>query len=247
MQPAKLNLARLCALLWLSIAGPACGADFNQANELFEQGKFAEAKGAYERLLASGFQTANLFYNLGNADYRLGSPGRAILNYERALALEPSHPEAGSNLTLLRNRSAARVPETRWWERATGSFSQQTLTLGGSIAFWSGAALLVFVLVRRPGGAVVWMLMLLAWLVALSAGAALFLREQNRVLAIITAREAEARVAPADLAKSAGKLPAGSRVRVLSERGGWTYCELPGEGRGWIPAGSLERVYPGAA
>jgi hypothetical protein len=146
---------------------------------------------------------------------------------------------------MLRERSAAQVPETRWWERATESFSQRTLTISASLALWSGAALLV--LVRRSRGAVVWMLTLLACLIAASAVAALFLRERDRMLAIITAREADARVAPADLAKSAAKLPAGSRVRVLTERGDWIYCELPDAGRGWIPAGSLERVHPGAA
>ncbi len=39
-------------------------------------------------------------------------------------------------------------------------------------------------------------------------------------------------------------LPAGSQVRVLSERGEWIYCELPGTGRGWIPDGAVERVRP---
>jgi hypothetical protein len=39
-------------------------------------------------------------------------------------------------------------------------------------------------------------------------------------------------------------LPAGSQVRVLSERGEWVYCELPGMGRGWIPDGAVERVRP---
>ena len=33
-------------------------------------------------------------------------------------------------------------------------------------------------------------------------------------------------------------------VRVLSERGEWIYCELPGQGRGWIPDGAVERVRP---
>ena len=60
--------------------------------------------------------------------------------------------------------------------------------------------------------------------------------EQNRALAIIIAKEAEARLAPAESAGPAATLPAGSQVRVLSERGDWIYCELPGSGRGWISA-----------
>jgi hypothetical protein len=51
-----------------------------------------------------------------------------------------------------------------------------------------------------------------------------------------------ARFAPADRAEVAQALPEGSQVRVLSERGAWIYCTLPGKELGWLPAQSLERV-----
>jgi hypothetical protein len=37
-------------------------------------------------------------------------------------------------------------------------------------------------------------------------------------------------------------LPAGSEIKILSERGGWIYVALPNDQRGWIPANSAERV-----
>ena len=40
----------------------------------------------------TGAGSANVFYDLGNTDFRLGSVGRAILSYERTLALSPHHP-----------------------------------------------------------------------------------------------------------------------------------------------------------
>ena len=88
----------------------AADSEFDEANRLYEQEKFAEAKQKYEQLVERGEWTANLFHNLGNTDFRLGSPGRAILDYERALALEPAHPEAHRNLALLRERTGARIP-----------------------------------------------------------------------------------------------------------------------------------------
>ena len=48
-----------------------------------------------------------MFYDLGNAYYRLGNFGKAILNYERALALEPRHPEAQANLRLASDEARA--------------------------------------------------------------------------------------------------------------------------------------------
>jgi len=49
----------------------------------------------------------NLFYDLGNAYFRTGDFGHAILNYERALALERHHPEATANLQIARDEAHA--------------------------------------------------------------------------------------------------------------------------------------------
>ena len=76
------------------------------------------------------------------------------------------------------------------------------------------------------------------------AAFALSLHERDRALAIVTAKEAEARLAPAESASLAAVLPAGSRVRVLSERGPWTYCDLPEKRRGWFASEAIERIRP---
>src|SRR5215210_1398695 len=76
---------------------------FAQANQQYSEGHFQEAIKSYDGLVASGQWSANLFYNLGNAWFRLGDFGHAILNYERALALDPHHPETMANLRLARD------------------------------------------------------------------------------------------------------------------------------------------------
>jgi hypothetical protein len=81
-----------------------------------------------------------------------------------------------------------------------------------------------------------------AAVVAAYSGGALWLTAQERGTAIVVAKSVEARLAPADSAGLADSLPAGSRVRVLSERGDWVYCELPGEARGWVPQSTIEKV-----
>src|SRR5437762_1043310 len=61
-------------------------AEFAKANEEYAQGHFKEAITGYEALVRAGQLNANLFYDLGNAYFRTRDFGRAILNYERALA-----------------------------------------------------------------------------------------------------------------------------------------------------------------
>ena len=75
-----------CALLAAAVT--ASGAEFESANRLYDEGNFLEAKQLYEKLVTDGQWSANLFYNLANADFRLGAPGVAALNYERTLALD---------------------------------------------------------------------------------------------------------------------------------------------------------------
>ncbi|MEI9894544.1 MAG: hypothetical protein WDN28_11820 [Chthoniobacter sp.] len=116
-KPHPLSLLLLSLLVLLPFGGWA--GDFEAANQAYDQGKFAEAKGGYEKLLESGSGGANIYYDLGNADFRLGSAGRAILNYERGAGLEPrSSRGAGKPETPARpKRSQAAAPllERQGW------------------------------------------------------------------------------------------------------------------------------------
>jgi tetratricopeptide (TPR) repeat protein len=217
--------------------------EFDTANHFFDQEKFSEAKQRYEQLVAEGKWTANLFYNLGNADFRLGAPGVAALNYERALALEPSHPEAAMNLRLLREQTGARIFPPSWRDHLVPPLAIDVCAVIGASAAWLALFCVIAIIVRR--GAIspnVWLLLALFVVLAAYAGFAVWHHAQDASLAVITARQAEARLAPVDRAARAETLPAGSRVRVVSERGDWIYCALPGGGLGWLPASALEKV-----
>src|SRR4051812_16202189 len=92
-----LSCAVLCSLT-VSILAAEPGAQFAKASQEYAGGDFKAAIADYEELVRSGQDTPNVFYNLGNAFFREKDFGRAILNYERALALDPQHPEAQANL-----------------------------------------------------------------------------------------------------------------------------------------------------
>ncbi len=65
-------------------------------------GKFEQAVKLYEQLLASGFKNGQIYYNLGNAYYRLGMPGKAIIYYRRAEKLLPRDADIKANINLLK-------------------------------------------------------------------------------------------------------------------------------------------------
>ena len=83
-------------------------ADFTTANKMYAEGKFAEAAGAYEQIIQStsrdGTASAALYFNAGNAEFKLGHLGRAIAAYRRAAWLNPRDSEVLGNLGFARNQ-----------------------------------------------------------------------------------------------------------------------------------------------
>jgi tetratricopeptide (TPR) repeat protein len=238
-------LAFIVALFCCAISARADEqAAFTRANEEFAGGHFQEAIQLYDSIVQSGRADAAVFYNLGNAWYRSGNPGRAILNYQRALALDPNHPEAQANLRLVREKSRALELRRTGVERAVERARSGQLSVAAAAGFWIGVLCLAGTLMtrRRTTLAVIGVLSLL---IGTSAAAALYLREtgsSGRTVAIVVEEKTEARVATADSAGSVLTLPPGSEVQVLSTRGDWIYAALPNDLRGWIPAASAERV-----
>ena len=226
-------------------AHAATPANFERANRLYETGNFEGARAALQALVDSGNYSANLFYNLGNADYRLGKKGDAFLAYERALALEPSHPEARANLSLLRDETGARLSTPSWTERA---FTWPDDPLQKHVTWLAAAAFWVICLSFAPlayKGRPSWLPAILGALTLAWCGAAYAVAQSRGKTWIATEAQVSARVAPADGSEMAGTLPMGSHVQLLLERGPWVYVVLPGqnkEARGWVPRSAVEPI-----
>lgn len=94
---------------------------FIRANQLYLDGSYEEAIIVYEKVLNSGYHSAALYYNLGNAYYRSNKIPPSILNYERAALLSPGDHDIRFNLELARMHVRDRIEElpdffiNRWW------------------------------------------------------------------------------------------------------------------------------------
>ncbi|HKM57491.1 MAG TPA: tetratricopeptide repeat protein [Chthoniobacterales bacterium] len=219
--------------------------DWDAANKAYHAGKYDEAKFDYLRLVQAGQYSPDLFYNLGNAWFKLGDQGRAILNYERALVLNPRLDEAQANrLSTLKVVGNDDEPTVR--DRAGGYADCFVLT--ASIAFWIFAFALVFSFVKpRPVARlcrIISVLAGLAWVAG--AGAAIWVGEgpKDPSRALVVDSMAELKYGPAVSARSAESLQIGNHVEILSERGDWTFCRASSGTLGWILTRKIERVIP---
>ncbi len=241
---ASLIVFLFCALSTLSVLAQA-DAEFVKANQEYAKGHFKEAISGFEALIRAGQWNANVFYDLGNAYFRTGDFGRAILNYERALALERHHPEATANLQIARDEAHALEMQPSWPERYLQLASVNHYSIAAATAFWLGIFTIVVLIFARRRSATRIAISICCLLVLAVAVCAIFTLERGskgEALAIVTGRNVQARLATADTANSVLALPPGSEVKILSTRGDWIYAALPNNLRGWIPAKNAERV-----
>jgi len=234
----------VCALL-ASSAFAQPDADFVKANQEYAQGHFKKAISGYEALVRAGQWSANVFYDLGNAYFRTGEFGRAILNYERALALERHHAEATANLQIARDEAHALEIQPSWPERYLQFATVNQYSIAAAVAFWIGAFCLAALIFTRRRTAAITTLLLVMFLVFFGGILAVWQLERGSkgsALAVVIGKDVQARLATADTANSVLALPPGSEVKILSTRGDWIYAALPNNLRGWIPAKNAEQV-----
>ncbi len=241
------RIAFVLGLFFSSVAGGIAqpAAQFTKANQEYAAGDFNAAVDDYEELVRSGQDTPNLFYNLGNAYFRKKDFGRAILNYERAIALDPHRPEAQANLRVARDEARALELVPTRLERALGFATRTQYVVTAAATFWLSAFFIVaavFMRNRRRSLIVLSILSMSIFGISSFAIWRLNRGRDNAALAVITAQNADARLATADTANRVLTLPAGSEVKILSRRGDWIYAALPNNLWGWLPAKTAEQV-----
>jgi tetratricopeptide (TPR) repeat protein len=246
---------RLSILFALVCAGKIfaadASADFNAANKLYAEGKFAAAAAAYEKILQTGVTSPALWFNYGNAEFKLAQPGRAIAAYRRAELLSPRDDEVRANLDFVRNQVTGPTLRGGGWSRIAGRLGILTLnewTTLAAVAFW-----LTFILLALRQIQPVWrprLRSLTSGLVVFTVlscgglGAAATIHFSKPVAVVIEA-EVTARSGPFTEAQDAFKAQNGAELPVLDQRNDWLQV-ADGSGRiGWLPAKQVEAL-PGA-
>ena len=220
---------------------------YNQGNKLYAQKDYTGAAQAYEQALKAG-PSAAAHYNLGNALFKAGSIGRAILNYRRARYLDPRDPDIAANLNFARSYRVDKVltvpsPFARVLDTAFHRLSRRAAAVLASICILLASMLLALWIVRRSTLA-----MVAACLMAV-VGLFGFVTQQvwaGEVAerpAVVVVPEVAALSGPSEESKQILLVHDGSEVRIREARGDYLLVQLPGGGGGWVRKEAVERVY----
>lgn len=246
----------LFILSWLFMGLAVMAANSSteeQAEQAYSEGDYATAADIYNKMRADGMESANLYYNLGNCYYKLGENTQAILNYERALLLNPGDAMTRYNLQMAQQAIVDKIevlPElflVRWYKSLAISLSADGWaywSVGFFIVFLIMAALFFYsrsVFVKKTGfvvGIIVFFFTL---------GAVFFASRQNkriseREYAIITTPSVTVKGAPNDSGTNLFLIHEGLKVRIVEELGDWYNIRLADGNEGWVAKSDLERI-----
>jgi tetratricopeptide (TPR) repeat protein len=207
-------------------------------NQLYERGKFAEAAVAYEELIRSGSASPALFFNLGNAHFKAGHLGYALLNYHRAEELAPRDPDIRANLQFVRNSvPGANLRPASRWVRWLPRLTLNEAAFVAAIAFWVWLGLLTLrqlrPTTRRPLRAATVLAGLLTVILVAFTAANWHLRRAV-LTAIVVVPEATVHHGPLDESPSAFSVRDGFELEATDTKGDWLQVTDAARRIGWL-------------
>ena len=226
---------------------------WDKANTAYINNDFPTAISLYETILASGNRSDKLFYNLGNAYFKERKIGRAILNYNRALRLNPGNEDIRYNLQVAEKMTKDHidaVPEffvKTWFRDLRNTLSSTTwavlslvflVVMLGSVLFY----LLSRRLLRRKTGFYGTVLAFLL-LILTTCFAAIDRRETIARTSAIVLREAVAvKSSPDQNSTDLFILHEGTKVEISDRLNDWCEITIADGKKGWMECAKLETI-----
>jgi len=240
----------LVMLIAAAIAYGSNQSDFEKGNDLYTKGEYAKAAEVYQKILQSGYHSSELYYNLGNACFRQGQLGMAILYYTRAEQLDPRDDDIRANLLFARQFAVDKVEITEetilldYINRFFSYFSLNEITwLTVLFYILSAAAILVHYIYRRiyiPGAVITVLLGIFA--IAAVFTAVKLNRDVLTHTGVVINQQAEVRNGPGDDFKSQFTAHAGLTFKIEREEDGYYLVNLENRVKGWIAKSSVAEI-----
>ena len=225
----------------------------HQADEHYRAGNYSLAIDSYEQVIASGFSSAELYYNLGNAYYRENQMGLAILNYERALRLKPYMSDAKENLAFAQSHTSDRITEipklfvVRWVESLTTQVDSSLWrwVLVGLLVL-AGCAVVLLVLGRSRSWRKTGLVVLIIVIPLLLADFLLLLGTTShynaRREAVVIPQSVVIKSSPEEQSVDKMILHEGTLVTVQDSLSGWYKIEIADGTTGWCVKSDIVRI-----
>ena len=224
-----------------------------QANQLYSSGSYPEAAAQYQSVIASGYESAGLYFNLGNAYFKLNDIPSAVLFYEKARKLDPTDEDIKFNLNLANSRIIDKmepIPEfflKSWWTVTRDIFSSDrwaSLGLGLFISGLISAILFIIsssVFIRKIS---FWTAILLITVMTLSFMFSLssYREYSKQSSAIIFTPTVTVKSSPIENSVDLFVIHEGTKVSITDMVEGWSEIRLANGNVGWVKTDNFRLI-----
>jgi len=245
-------------ILFLLLAGSAQAQNaniekFNQGVTLFTSSGYREALQLWTEIYDTGYRSAELNYNIGNAYFKLNDIAKAILFYERAYLLKPADEDINYNLQIARTLIVDRfqeIPElffVRWYNLVSLFLPANVWAVLSLTAFILSLLFLSFYLYTSKYSFKVLGFWLAMFFIIISASSlALTLRNKSLVFnshkAIISSPIVNGKSSPDSSGTDLFILHEGTKITIEDEVGEWYEIRLSDGNKGWVPVNCLNII-----
>lgn len=224
-----------------------------EGNKAYYAGHYENAVTIYEKVTTAGFASPVLYYNLGNAYFKLGNMPMAILYYEKAQKLAPADADIAHNIRLANSRILDKIEPVpvlfyiRWWTQARNILSPDNfakVSLALFSIFW--LMLAIYFLGRRRNLRITTFYFALLFLCAAIFGLILATDSYHHALnpdeAIVMAPSAGVKSSPDDKSVDLFVIHEGTKVKVMDRIGNWKEVRIANGNSGWIQTKAIREI-----
>lgn len=227
-------------------------ADWQRAEQLYADKQYAAAAELYASMFQYG-ESADLYYNYANALYKSNQIGLAILNYERALRLDPANEDIKFNLDFVNRMKTDKIEPlerfflTEWLDSLAQKLTSNQWAYASIIGFVSMLVLALLYLFGRK-----------VWLRKTAFFSALFLLlfslftmtnafkikglVENNPAAIVLSGSVSVKSSPDASGTEVFVIHEGTKVNVMSTLGEWSEVRLADGNIGWLQSTEIEKI-----
>ncbi|CDN30266.1 BatE [Mucinivorans hirudinis] len=249
----KLLYITIAVFAFVSLNAQQNTERWERANKAYMEDEFTQAILLYEEILSTDEHSAELYYNLGNAYFKTNNLGKAILNYNRALRLNPSNEDFAHNLAISQARTIDKI------EPVPQFFIKQWFIYLGRITGTDGWAMLsIIFLTITLSSVVLWLisnrlsLRKFGFYTALIGAVATigsliyaqvnYSRQTSYNEAIVMNSAAPVKSSPSVSGKDLFLLHEGTKLRKLQSIDHWSEIQLEDGNKGWIMSTAIEQI-----
>lgn len=225
----------------------------DSANSAYSKGDYSKASKLYENIISNGQEAPEVYFNLGNSYYKTSNIALAILNYERALKLEPDNEDFNFNLKLANQKTEDKIDAApqlflSQWKNGVVDLMTEKGWSQLCILFICISLILFAIyitMLKRGlkqfgffGGTTLVILSIITFFIAQHK----YSITKNNSEAIITSPSITVTGSPNEKGTKLFILHEGTKVNVTQEDVSWVEIKIANGNTGWIKRSELQRI-----